>query len=100
MFNTALGASNIDTIRAFNVIDDTIRLDDAIFVGVAKRWLSADAFEANMTGTATCDQTRITYDTATGRLYFDADGSGSAERDQFAIVTPNLAITHADFFVF
>ena len=34
MFNTTLGGGNIDTITDFNVANDTIQLDDAIFTAL------------------------------------------------------------------
>lgn len=43
---------------------------------------------------------RIMYETDTGRLYFDADGSGAGACVQFATLAANLALTSADFFVF
>lgn len=39
VFNTAIGATKRDTITDFSVTDDTIRLDDAIFTGLATRAL-------------------------------------------------------------
>ena len=100
VFNTSLGAKNIDRINDFNVADDTIRLDDLVFAGLATKTLAASAFAANLTGTATDALDRIIYETDTGRLYFDADGNGGGARVLFATMASNLALTHADFFVF
>ena len=100
VFNTSLGAENIDRINDFNVADDTIRLDDLVFAGLATKTLAASAFAANLTGTATDALDRIIYETDTGRLYFDADGNGGGARVLFATMASNLALTHADFFVF
>ena len=100
VFNSALGSGNVDRIRDFNVADDTIRLDDAVFVGLARGTLSASAFAANVTGRATDALDRIIYETDTGRLYFDADGSGAGARVHFATLSASLALTSADFFVF
>lgn len=100
IFNTALGAGNVDRISDFNVIDDTINLDDAIFAGLATGTLAGSAFVSNASGVATDSLDRIIYETSSGNLYFDADGSGSGNRVHFATITPNLALTSADFFVF
>lgn len=100
IFNTTLGAGNVDQITDFSVIDDTIRLDDAVFAGLVVGTLGASAFAANLTGIAADAQDRIIFETDTGRLYFDADGSGAIARVHFAILAANLALTNADFFVF
>ena len=100
IFNTALGVGNIDRITDFNVADDTIRLDDAIFVGLATGTLAASAFAANLTGQAATASDRIIYETDTGRLYYDSDGVGSTARVQFATLSTGLALTNTDFFVF
>lgn len=98
-FRTALGAGNVDRITDFNVADDTIRLDDAVFVGLATGGLAASAFAFNLTGTASDGLDRIIYETDTGRLYFDADGTGAGARVHFATLSPSLALTNADFLV-
>ena len=82
------------------MIDDTIRLDDAVFVGLAAGNLAASAFAANLTGNSTDEFDRITDETDTGRLYFDADGSGAGARVHFATLSANLALTNGDFYVF
>jgi hypothetical protein len=100
VFNSSLGFRNIDRIQDFNVLDDTIRLDDAVFVGLAKGTLAASAFTANTTGLAATASDRIIYETDTGRLYFDSDGKGGAAHIQFATLGADLALTNTDFFVF
>lgn len=100
IFNTALGASNIDLITDFNVVDDTIRLENAIFTGLVGGVLSVAEFASNLTGFADDLSDRIIYETDTGRLYFDPDGTGALERIHFATLAAGLALTNADFFVF
>lgn len=100
VFSTALSGANIDRITDFNVVADTIRLDDAVFTGLVPGALAATAFAANLTGKATDAQQRILYETDTGRIYFDSDGNGSGARVHFATLTADLALSHADFFVF
>jgi Ca2+-binding RTX toxin-like protein len=96
-FTTQLGASNVDTITDFSVVDDTIRLDDAVFSALATGTLAADAF---VIGTGAADALdRIIYDDSTGALYYDGDGDGSGSATQFATVNTGLAMTAADFVV-
>ena len=82
-FTTVLNAAaNVDRITDFNAVGDTIRLDNAIFTGLANGDLAADAFHA---GTAAADaDDRIIYNSATGALSFDADGSGAGAAMKFA----------------
>jgi hypothetical protein len=94
-FSTALGAGNIDTISDFSVADDTIQLTKAIFTGLAGNQLAASAFVIGA-GASTIDH-RIIYNSASGALLFDSDGSGASAAVQFATLTPGLALTAADF---
>jgi Ca2+-binding RTX toxin-like protein len=100
MFNTALGGGNIDTITDFNVADDTIRLENAIFANIAGTGvLTAAQFVANATGTAQDASDRIIYETDTGRLIYDANGSTVGGGFLFATLDAGLALTNADFFI-
>ncbi len=83
LFDRALNAlTNVDIITDFSHLDDAIWLDATIFAGLSLGELSADAFFA---GTSAQDELdRIIYDSLTGALYFDADGSGSGGALQFA----------------
>lgn len=97
-FNTA--PTNVDLITDFNVADDTIALDDAIFTAIgALGTLAAAAFRANTTGNAADASDRIIYETDLGRLFYDADGTGASARIQFASLDPALALTNLDFLV-
>jgi serralysin len=97
VFNAAPGAGQVDRVADFVAADDTIWLDRAVFAGLSAGALSADAFVANATGSAADGQDRILYETGTGRLYFDADGTGSAARVLFATLAPGLTLTSTDF---
>ena len=54
-----------------------------------------------VTGTAAVDATdRIIYDSVTGKLFYDADGSGGAAAQvQFALLDSGLGLTAADFVI-
>lgn len=99
MFDAALSAStNVDRITDFSVVDDTIGLDISYFAKLsALGTLSASAFYA---GTSAHDANdRIVYDSATGKLYYDADGTGAGAQVLFAQVQTGLALTNSDFLV-
>jgi serralysin len=95
-FDKGLGAANVDNILDFSVRDDTIALDRAIFRGIVSDGaLIRSAFHS---GAAAHDEDdRIIYDRATGSILYDRDGTGAAEAVLFATVTPELALTSADF---
>jgi Ca2+-binding RTX toxin-like protein len=96
VFDTRLGTTNIDTIDDFSVRDDTIFLDDDIFTRAGKIGdLSAKAFYIGSQAHAETD--RIIYDSKTGRLWYDADGSGKGTAIQFATLDAGLKMTAADF---
>ena len=100
VFTTTLGSSNIDTIVDFNVAEDTIRLENAIFTAIiGTGTLTAAQFVANANGTATDSSDRIIYETDTGKLFYDSNGSAAGGQMQFALLDPGLALTHTDFFI-
>jgi Ca2+-binding RTX toxin-like protein len=100
IFKTALGASNIDRITDFNAAADTIRIDNAVFAGLAAGAIAAGAYVRNTSGNATDASDRIIYESDTGALWFDRDGTGAAAKVQFATLNTGLTLTAADFFVF
>ena len=53
-----------------------------------------------MIGAAAADATdRIIYNSGTGNLFFDQDGTGAAAQVLFADLATGLALTNNDFFV-
>lgn len=97
VFSTALGGANVDRISDFAVGVDKIELSSGIFTGLGAGALPASAF---VQGTQAADgDDRIIYDTSTGNLWFDADGSGSGAAVQFARVASGLNISASDFVV-
>jgi Ca2+-binding RTX toxin-like protein len=92
VFDTALGATNIDTIGNYTVVDDVIRLSSLIFTGLGSGVaLAAGAFASNTTGLAVLSTDHIIYQSNTGALFFDVDGFGGVAGKQFATITANLA---------
>jgi serralysin len=99
-FTAALGAGNVDVIKDFTTKDDTIRLENAVFMafGAYTGSLGQGAF---WTGSAAHDaDDRVVFNPNTGALLYDADGSGVAQAVQFG--TLDVAgligtVTSADF---
>ncbi|MER9924929.1 calcium-binding protein, partial [Mesorhizobium sp. M0048] len=97
VFNSALGAGNIDKVTDFNKLQDKIQLDDAVFAGLKLGGLSSDAFFA---GTAAHDSSdHIIYNSSTGALSFDSDGVSGAAQIQFATLSPGLSLAAGSFLV-
>ncbi|MEQ1956852.1 calcium-binding protein [Mesorhizobium sp. CN2-181] len=100
VFSTALSAGNVDTILDYSVAADTIRLENAVFTALtATGVLNAATFRANATGLAGDATDRIIYESDTGRLIYDADGTGEIAGVQFATLASGLGLTNADFAV-
>ena len=93
-------ASNKDRIYDFNVKDDTIRIDNAVFTKIgANGLLKAGAFWASTSGKAHDSTDRIIYDKDGGQLYYDSDGSGKGAAVQIAQLSAKLALTYKDVYV-
>ena len=99
-FSTALGNGNVDWIKDFNVADDTILLDNLIFADVGGDGaLALGAFHKSAAGVAHDADDRIIYDTDSGALSYDADGTGQVAAIQFARLSTNLNLSAADFII-
>lgn len=102
VFDASLHATgNIDTITDFLSGTDTIWLSLSVMSGLGPMGtLSPDAFFASATATHGEDSNdRVVYNTSTGTLYYDADGSGATEPIVIAIMetaSPPL-LQHDDF---
>jgi Ca2+-binding RTX toxin-like protein len=95
-FDSALNAStNVDRITDYSVADDTIQLENSVFTGLAAGTLQAAAF---FIGSAAHDSSdRIIYNSTTGTLLFDADGTGASAAVKFATLGTGLALTNSEF---
>ncbi|UJP04537.1 MAG: hypothetical protein LZF61_06555, partial [Nitrosomonas sp.] len=90
---TTIGS--VDTITDFNVIDDTIELENAVFATLtATGVLSVDQFRVG--AQAVDDNDFIVYNSATGALLYDADGSGLGAAVQIATLNAGLSLTYND----
>ena len=98
-FSTPLSAFNVDQINGFFAPSDTILLIDTIFANLPSGAVAPANFRANATGTAVDANDFLLYNTTTGELSYDSNGSGAGGSSQFAILSGAPAITAADFFV-
>jgi Ca2+-binding RTX toxin-like protein len=96
-FAEAPGAANSDVITDFASGADRLRLDDAFFAAIDALGIFAlnDArFFAGAGATGGDDASdRVVYDTGTGNLYYDSDGSGLGAAQLIAMLdgAPTLA---------
>ncbi|WP_342151039.1 calcium-binding protein [Methylorubrum sp. SB2] len=97
VFATKLGAGNVDRITDF-APEDTIRLAKSLFSALAPGELKAGEFKDIAKAKVDADD-HILYDSRSGSLFYDADGSGKAAAVKFAVLDNKAALTHADFFV-
>jgi trimeric autotransporter adhesin len=96
-FTTAPSAGNADTITDFTSADQ-LRFEDGAHAGIGATgtWGASDArFWASAAGTAHDATDRVIYNTNTGQLYYDADGSGAGAAQLVAILqgAPTLSAT-------
>ncbi|MEF8732006.1 MAG: hypothetical protein V5B40_08835 [Candidatus Accumulibacter meliphilus] len=89
-----------DTLTDFNVLADTIELENAIFGSLSSTGtLAAGSFRTGVGVSAADANDFILYDSASGALYYDADGNGAGAAVQFASLSGGLALSNADFLV-
>ena len=95
-----MGSSNVDSILDFSVVSDTLQLENSVFTQLTTTGtLSASNFRADATGNAVDSNDYIVYETDTGKLFYDADGSGAGTKLLIATLTANPVLTAADVFV-
>jgi Ca2+-binding RTX toxin-like protein len=89
VFSTAPnGSTNVDTVSDFTIGQDQIVLTGSVFAHLnqTNSVLNAADFHSGTGASlaATNANQHILYDTANGKLYYDADGSGAGTMVQFA----------------
>ncbi|WP_144051421.1 peptidylprolyl isomerase [Geminocystis herdmanii] len=88
----------LDRITDFSVIDDTILISRSGFGGgLTVGTLLSTQFIIG--ASATTSAHRFIYNSSTGGLFFDVDGSGATSAVQFATLSTGLALTNADIVV-
>lgn len=105
VFSTAATQSSaVATITDFSHAQgDKIDLDHTIFaaltqVGVGSTLAAAD-FYASSNGAAHLATDHVLYNTTTGALYYDVDGTGRTAPVQIAVVAQHPTLTAGDFLV-
>ena len=97
----AMGSANADLLFDFATGWDNIQLDATAFtnIGATGRFSSSDArFRA---GTAAQDaDDRIIFNSATGQLFYDADGNGAGAQQLIATLPAGRSVVASDFWVF
>jgi Ca2+-binding RTX toxin-like protein len=97
VFHSALKADNIAKVTDFNVGQDKIQLDHSVFAGLHAGALPMQDLHIGASAHAGTDH--IIYNSSTGALSFDSDGSGAAHQVQFAALAPHLSLTASSFVV-
>ncbi|MCG7394561.1 hypothetical protein MHY87_16775 [Microvirga sp. ACRRW] len=99
VFDTALNkGANVDALKDFNVKDDTIRLDNAIFTKLTATGTLNRAF-FKIGAKAEDRNDFVLYNDETGALSYDADGSGRGAAIKIAQLKAGLDLTARDFIV-
>ncbi len=87
-----------DTIHAFTHGSDALEISASLFGGeLAPGALSMSQFEATANGLSTAADTRFVYNTTSGALWFDTNGSAAGGRQQVATLLSAPTLTASDF---
>jgi Ca2+-binding RTX toxin-like protein len=98
VFEEKLGNRHVDTIVDFDSNEgDVVHLDAGLFSALSPGGLSGVAF--HLGAAATSASHRIVYDTTTGDLRYDADGSGGADAVLVATFSNTPTLQATDFVV-
>ncbi|MGO4523717.1 Calx-beta domain-containing protein [Microvirga sp. 2MCAF35] len=95
---------NFDKITDFKVKDDTIWLDNAVFIKLGKKGTEMTPAKIKkgffVIGPKAQDKDDyLIYNNKTGVLSYDKDGSGKAQAVEIAILSKKLKMTYLDFMV-
>ncbi len=91
-------ASHTDTVTDFIVVDDTIQLENSIFTALTTTGtLAVSQFRIGVSALDANDF--VIYNSTTGKLLYDADGSGAGAAVQIAMIGAGLSLTNADVVV-
>jgi serralysin len=99
VFNAPPSAANLDLVRDFSHVDDTIQLENAVFKTLGAPGPLKSAFF--FLGTHAHDANdHIIYNKANGALFYDVDGTGAHAQVAFAVLTTRPAnVALGDFVV-
>ncbi|MGF9762100.1 hypothetical protein AAII07_43665 [Microvirga sp. 0TCS3.31] len=96
--------TNLDKVADFSVADDSIWLENKIFTKLGKKGSETAPAQIKKAFFVVGDKAKdkddyLIYNKKAGKLYYDADGSGSKAALEIATLSKKLATTHKDFFV-
>ena len=99
VFTVMPTADDLDTIKDFSSKDDTFRFDKSVFteIGAAGK-LKAAAFRLGSSAADADD--RVIYHKATGKLYYDPDGTGAEAQLHVATLSNKAKVVLSDFVIF
>jgi VCBS repeat-containing protein len=87
VFDSKLGASNVDTITDFRHNTDILVLDDKIFGKIGGKLEKAEFYDKAGATKAHDRNDRVIYDTKSGKLYYDDDGNKKGGHDAVHVAT-------------
>lgn len=96
-FDQKLTSKNVDKIMDYHVGQDVIHISKKIFSGFEKGKLGKEYFTKG--NKADADHAQIIYNAKKGKLFYDSDGTGSADKKLFFNLQKHKDMTHDDFFV-
>jgi Ca2+-binding RTX toxin-like protein len=100
VFTTMPRKGEQDLITDFDPAMDRMLFDNRVFDAIGTDGkLARDAFVANASGTAMDREDRLVYETDTGKLFYDANGSGKGKSVLVAQLDAGLELGAGDFFV-
>ncbi|WP_114185221.1 calcium-binding protein [Microvirga aerophila] len=96
--------TNLDKIVDYNVKDDSVYLDNAIFKKLGGKGSEFAPAKINKAFFKIADSAKdrndyVVYDNKKGVLYYDADGSGGGKAVEIATLKKNLKMSASDLFV-
>lgn len=100
VFDTRATRASADVITDFEIGVDTMGLNNKVFKAVGRDGLLTDrAFAINVTGHAEDRKDRIIYDSDSGELFYDANGSKKGGSALVATLEDGLALDASHFLV-
>ncbi len=87
VFNTLASAStNLDTVTDFVHLTDKLQFSAAVFSALGQSWTATQFWSAPGATSGHDADDRLVYNSSTGALYYDADGSGLDAAVQVALI--------------
>lgn len=100
MFDAAVSKRNVDTIVDFVAGEDLIQLDHHFFSKLTSGELLDEQFAAaDGMVKANATEIRLFQDTASGTLYYDADGSSGKQAAVAIAIVGSVVLEFSDFVV-